>query len=374
MDHAATSPLHPEALKAMLPYFTEHYGNPSSTHRFGRKAKQALEGARRELATSIGATPNEIIFTSGGTEADNLAIIGYVKKNFSQGHIVTTQIEHHAVLRACQHLEEIGYDVTYLPVSEDGQVCVEQVQQALRDDTVLVTVMLGNNETGVIQPIAEIGSILQERNIAFHTDAVQAYGMIPIDVNELKVDLLSVSSHKINGPKGVGFLYARANLKIAPLLFGGEQERKRRAGTENVSSIVGFQEALRIAYETQETKFEQYQMFKDEMIQIFKEENIEFTINGNVNNCLPHIFNVSFIGMNVETLLVHLDLAGIAVSSGSACTAGTHQPSHVLKAMKCSDERLHSAIRFSFGYGNTLDDVNYVARETAKIVKQLSRR
>lgn len=374
MDHAATSPLHPEALEAMLPYFTEHFGNPSSIHHYGRKAKQALEDARRELANAIGALPNEIIFTSGGTEADNLAIFGYVHKNFTSGHIITTQIEHHAVLHAVEQLEEEGFAVTYLPVTNDGQVDVEKVKQAVREDTIFVTIMLGNNETGVIQPIAEIGSFLKERNIAFHTDAVQAFGMMPIDVNDLGVDFLSVSSHKVNGPKGVGFLYIRQKMNVAPIFFGGEQERKRRAGTENVPSIVGFKQAAKLAQEQRESRMEQYKQFKNEMIKIFTEENIEFTVNGDQENCLPHIFNVSFIGTNVEAMLVNLDLAGIAVSSGSACTAGTHQPSHVLKAMQCGDERLHSAIRFSFGYGNTLEDVQYVAQETAKIVKRLCRK
>lgn len=371
MDHAATSPLHPEALNAMMPYFNESFGNPSSIHRFGRAARSALDQARKELAATIGAHPNELIFTSGGTESDNLAIIGYVTKNYPSGHVITSQIEHHAVLHAFAHLEEKGYEVTYLPADDKGLIRLDDLKQAVREDTVFVSIMLGNNETGAIQPIQEIGRFLREKGIAFHTDAVQAYGMLPIDVNELGVDFLSVSSHKINGPKGVGFLYARNGMKLAPILFGGEQERKRRAGTENVAAIVGMACAAKIAQKDLQHRASQYAMFRKEMVRIFMEENIDFIVNGNEEFCLPHILNISFIGTKVESLLANLDIEGIAVSSGSACTAGSHKVSHVLSAMGCADDRLRSAIRFSFGRGNTLEDVIYVAKKTAKIVQRI---
>lgn len=374
VDHAATSPLHPEALEAMLPYFNEHFGNPSSTHSYGRKARQALNQARTELARSIGAHPNEIIFTSGGTEADNLAIFGYIDKNKQRGkHVITTSIEHHAVLHAFSRLEEEGFDVTYLEVDESGLVSVEEVKKHVQEDTILASIMLGNNEVGTIQPIQELGAFFREKGIAFHTDAVQAYGILPIDVKQLNVDFLSVSSHKVNGPKGVGFLYARQGVLLTPTSYGGEQERKRRAGTENVASIVGFAKAASLAVTDQEDRSALYRSFKSQMIRIFEENELNYMINGSSNYTLPHILNVSFTGVNIEQMLVNLDMAGICASSGSACTAGTHKPSHVLKAMKCDEGRLMSAVRFSFGRGNSIEDIEKVANETIKIVKRLQK-
>lgn len=375
LDHAATSPIHPEVLKTMQEIEQRFCGNPSSIHRFGREARHELEEARRKVAKSIGANENEIIFTSGGTEADNLAVIGTAIRRQDEGkHIVTTVIEHHAVFHACQLLETLGFDVTYVPVDKNGLVCVEDVQAALREDTILVSVMLVNNEVGTIQPVAEIGELLKGTTISFHTDAVQAFGIQRIDAQELGVHLLSTSAHKMNGPKGVGFLYIKDGVKLAPLLYGGEQERKRRAGTENVAGIVGFQKALEMSEATMETRQALYGKFQNKMLQLFDEHEISYHVNGEHANRLPHILNVSFPGATAEALLVSLDLAGIAASSGSACTAGTLEPSHVLQAMFSDDERIKSAIRFSFGHGNTLADVEKAAIETIRAVKRITGR
>ncbi|MDZ5607633.1 cysteine desulfurase family protein [Bacillus pseudomycoides] len=374
LDHAATSPAHPEVVEKMIPYMTEIFGNPSSIHFYGRQTRHAVDEARRVCARSINANPNEIIFTSGGTEADNLALLGVARANRNKGnHIITTQIEHHAILHTCEVLEREGFEVTYLPVDKTGRVRVSDVKEALTDETILVSVMFGNNEVGTVQPIAEIGALLKEHQAYFHTDAVQAYGLTAIDVKELGIDLLSISAHKINGPKGVGFLYASTQLKFEPLLTGGEQERKRRAGTENVPSIAGLQHAIMLAEETREQKNAQYEEFKDIMVSVFKKEDITFEVNGNLEHRLPHVFNVSFTGMDIEPFLVNLDLAGIAVSSGSACTAGSIDPSHVLVAMFGKDsDQIRSSVRFSFGLGNTKEQVEKAAYETVRIVKRLT--
>ncbi|MFS0635772.1 cysteine desulfurase family protein [Mesobacillus foraminis] len=376
LDHAATTPLHPVVIKEMMAVMESQYGNPSSIHSFGREARQILDETRQELADSIGAKPNNIILTSGGTEADNFAVIGYAETNRQKGkHIITTQVEHHAVLHSCQELEKRGFDVTYLPVDGEGLVKPEAIQDALREDTILVSVMFGNNEVGTIQPIAEIGQFLSSHQAAFHTDAVQAYGILRLNVDELKVDLLSVSAHKINGPKGLGFLYIRDGIALSPRSFGGDQERKRRAGTENVPAIAGFREAARIASEGLEEKQGIYQDFKTILIESLKKNEISFEVNGSLAKGLPHVLNLSFPGTNVEAMLVNLDLAGIAVSSGSACTAGSIDPSHVLVAMFGKDsERLKNSIRFSFGLNNTAEQVEKAAAETARIIKRLTRR
>jgi cysteine desulfurase len=373
LDHAATSPIHPKVVDKMTTVLKETFGNPSSIHAFGREARQYLDEARTIMAEAIGAHFNEIIFTSGGTEADNMAIIGAARALKDKGnHIITTSIEHHAVLHTCQYLEKEGFEVTYLPVDEQGKISLEQFDQALRDDTIVVTIMFGNNEVGMIQPIREIGQRLKGHQAVFHTDAVQAFGMEELDVNELHVDMLSVSAHKVNGPKGIGFLYVREGTKLIPHIHGGEQERKRRAGTENVASIAGFGEAVTIAQQTMAEKRKQYQAFKQKMIETFRQEGIEFDINGTLEGSLPHVINVYFPGVDVEAMLVNLDLAGIAASSGSACTAGSIDPSHVLVAMFGKDsDRLRSSIRFSFGLGNTLEQVEKAAKETANIVKRL---
>lgn len=358
----------------MVTCMENQFGNPSSIHTFGREARHIVDKAREAMASSINAESNEIIITSGGTEADNFAIIGIAEANQQKGkHIITTQIEHHAVLHTCQQLEKKGFDVTYLPVDETGRISIEDVKSALRDDTILVTIMYGNNEVGTIQPIKEIGELLKSHPANFHTDAVQAYGIEKIDVKELGIDLLSVSAHKINGPKGIGFLYAKNNLKLAPRMFGGEQERKRRAGTENVASIAGFHEAVKIAQTEMENREKLYVEYKKVMLDTLKKFQINFTINGLIENSLPHVLNLSFPGTDVEAMLVNLDLAGIAVSSGSACTAGSIDPSHVLVAMFGKEsERLRNSIRFSFGFTNTKAQIEHAAEETAKVVQRLT--
>ncbi|ACJ33116.1 Cysteine desulfurase family aminotransferase [Anoxybacillus flavithermus WK1] len=375
LDHAATSPVHPQVVEAMVPYMTTYFGNPSSIHSFGRETRRALDEAREIIAKTIGAKANEIIFTSGGTEADNLAIIGVAMANRERGrHIITTSVEHHAVLNTCKYLQKQGFDVTYLPVDEHGIISVEQLKSALRDDTVLVSIMFGNNETGVLQPIHDIGQLLRDHDVYFHTDAVQAYGLVPIDVHELGIDSLSVSSHKINGPKGVGFLYVREGVRLTPHIYGGEQERKRRAGTENVPGIVGLQKAAELAQQTMSEKRALYEQFQRIMLMTFEREGIDYAVNGHETNRLPHVLNVAFFGTNVEALLVNLDLAGIAASSGSACTAGSIDPSHVLVAMYGNEsDRIRSSVRFSFGYGNTLEQVERAAYDIAKIVKRLTK-
>ena len=375
LDHAATSPIHPKVISRMMEVMETQYGNPSSIHSFGRETRQILDNTRQELADSIQAKPNNIILTSGGTEADNLAVIGYAEKNKHLGkHIITTSIEHHAILHSCQELEKRGYEVTYLPVDETGMISIEDLQAELREDTTLVTIMFGNNEVGTIQPIREIGEILSEHQAAFHTDAVQAYGVENLNVQDLKVDMLSVSAHKINGPKGIGFLYVQDGIQLSQLAFGGEQERKRRAGTENVPAIAGFCEAVKISLENLNDKRKLYQGFKDVFIEKLKNNDISFELNGSLDKSLPHVLNLSFPGTNVEAMLVNLDLAGIAVSSGSACTAGSIDPSHVLVAMfGKNSERLTNSIRFSFGLNNTREQVERAAEETAKVVTRLRR-
>lgn len=374
LDHAATSPVHPEVIEEMIPYLTEHFGNPSSIHQFGRRARKVLDDARSAIASSIGAARNEIIFTSGGTESDNLAILGTASALMGKGnHVITTKVEHHAVLHTFHELEKRGFDVTYLPVDEEGKISLDELKESLKETTILVSIMYCNNETGTTQDIKEIGSILKEKNIIFHTDAVQAYGLIPIDVNELNIDLLSASGHKINSPKGTGFLYVKEGVPFLPQGFGGEQERKRRAGTENVAGIAALNKAATIAGKVREERFTQYMNYRDTMKKIWDEESIHYLENGSGESFLPHILNVSFPGVKTEVLLVNLDLAGIAASSGSACTAGSLEPSHVLTAMFGEDERTRSSVRFSFGLGNKLEDIEYSALETAKIVKRLTK-
>ncbi|MDF1510649.1 cysteine desulfurase family protein [Robertmurraya sp. DFI.2.37] len=374
VDHAATAPMHPQVIEVMIKVMSQQYGNPSSIHAYGREARHIVDEARAQLAKSINAHPNEIIMTSGGTEADNYALIGVAEANKDKGnHIITTQIEHHAVLHTCQQLEKKGFEVTYLPVDSTGAISIAELKKALREDTILVSIMYGNNEVGTLQPIKEIGALLSSHGTLFHTDAVQAYGLVDIDVRELHVDLLSVSAHKINGPKGIGFLYIRNDVKVSPLIFGGEQERKRRAGTENVASIAGFQEAVKVAQLERDKKVKEYQHYKEILINTLKIQEIEFSVNGSLENSLPHVLNLSFPGINVEAMLVNLDLAGVAASSGSACTAGSIDPSHVLVAMFGSQsEKLRNSIRFSFGLYNTADQIQKVAETTAEIVKRLT--
>lgn len=372
LDHAAATPVHPEVVDCMIPYFQEYYGNPSSVHQFGRKVKAALDQARQTIASSLHAEPGQIIFTSGGTEADNMALLGIALANQQKGnHIITSLIEHHAVLHTCHQLEKMGFEITYLPVDEQGQVSPEDVRSALRDTTILVSIMYGNNEVGSLQPIAEIVDIAHAAGVYVHTDAVQAFGVIPLDVQALPVDLLSISAHKINGPKGIGALYVSKRVKLSPMMFGGAQEKKRRAGTENVPGIVGFAKAAEMASESLNERKEKYLHFRETMIDIWKQEGIHFTINGHPTDFLPHILNVSFPGVETEVLLMNLDMAGISCSSGSACASGSLEVSHVLKAMGIAEECLRSAVRFSFGLGNSEEQVRSAAHKVSKIVKRL---
>lgn len=374
LDHAATTPMKPEVVEAMLPFMNEVFGNPSSLHQWGRAARMALDQARQDIASQLGTSPNAITFTSGGTESDNLAIIGVAMANRDRGkHIITTQIEHHAVIEACQYLERVGFDVTYLPVNSHGKVELATLQAAIRSDTSLVSVMYGNNEVGTIQDIAEIGHFLRELDIYFHTDAVQALGAIPIDLSQLPVDLVSISAHKINGPKGVGAIIRPPHIKVAPLIYGGSQEKKRRAGTENVSGIVGFATALRLAADSRKDNEERYLSYRKRMLEIFQQGKLQYVVNGHPTDSLAHILNVSFLGADTESLLMNLDLEGIASSSGSACTAGSLEPSHVLFAMGLSSEVIRSAIRLSFGSTNTMGQIETAAHKIVQIVQRLVR-
>lgn len=358
-DHAATTPMHPNVIGVMTEYMKTTFGNPSSIHQYGRQAHEKLEEARQVIAASIHATPNEIIFTSGGTEGDNTAILQTARARQHLGkHLITTQVEHPAVLEAMHHLQEEGFDVTYLPVNTEGELTAQQVQQALREDTILVSVMFANNETGNLYPIKEIGDVLREHQAYFHTDAVQAYGKYPIDVTALGIDLLSISAHKINGPKGVGFLYQKQAIVLPPLFHGGEQEAKRRAGTENLISILGMAEAVKVMREYSfEERQEQYAGFTKYLLAQLDQAAICYHVNGSMNR-LSHVVNLSFPGVANDLLLMHLDLAGFAISTGSACTAGTVHPSHVLEAMYGKDDPyISSAIRMSFGLENTQSEV-----------------
>ncbi|GEK29762.1 cysteine desulfurase [Kurthia zopfii] len=372
LDHAATSPMHPEVIQVMTDTMSQVYGNPSSIYGIGRESRKYLDDARAVISKSIGAKASEIVFTSGGSEADNLAIFGTAHARQQEGrHIITTQIEHHAVLRACERLENDGFEVTYLPVDSRGMIAIDDLKNALRNDTILVTIMYGNNEVGTVQPIAEIGQLLKNHPATFHTDAVQAYGIEQLNVDELGVDLLSTSAHKLNGPKGIGFLYERASTKIDPLLVGGDQERKRRASTENVPAIIGFAKAVELAQQSMQVKQQQFEQYRNFILQKLDEAQISYHTNGDALHALPHLLNISFKGMDVESFLVNLDMAGVAVSSGSACTAGSLDPSHVLVAMYGKGaEELRNSIRISFGYG--LDDVQ-IERATQSIVTVVER-
>lgn len=374
LDHAATTPLDQEVIDTMYPVYKEVFGNPSSIHSFGRKARFFVDQARRVMAKSIHANEREIVFISGGTEADNMAMIGTAKYTNNSGkHIITSVQEHHAILHTAQKLEKEGYDVTYLPVYENGKISMEDLENSLRPDTFLVSIMAANNETGVIQPVKEIGDLLRDHPAYFHTDAVQLFGLMELNVHEMGIDLLTVSSHKINGPKGIGFIYIGENVKIDPLQFGGEQERKRRPGTENVVSVVGFQKAVELAMDYREDRKNLYQSYKDLFLEKLRNNNINFRINGEYESTIPSIINISFPGTNVEALLTNFDLSGIAASSGSACTAGSVEPSHVLSAMYGVDnDRTVNSIRFSFGSHNTKENVIEAAERVTKIVHRLT--
>ncbi len=372
LDNAATTATRPEVLEAMLPFFTQQYGNPSSIHSVGREARRAVETARKQVADAIGAEPREIYFTAGGSESDNWAIRCACQKNASQGkHIITSSVEHHAVLHTCQALEKEGYRVTYLPVDEYGRVNPQDVKSALCEDTVLITIMAANNEIGTLEPIAEIGAIAKSAGVLFHSDAVQAVGAVPVNVNDWKVDMLSLSGHKFHGPKGVGALYIRKNVRINNLLYGGAQERGLRAGTENVPAIVGLGKAIELAVAELPEYQRQMTEMRDALIQGILQRIPEVRLNGHPTQRLPGNVNVSVRYLEGEALLMRLDLAGIEGSSGSACTSGSLDPSHVLLAIGLPHEIAHGSLRLSLGRDNTKAQVQTVLAELPKIVETL---
>jgi len=372
LDNSATTPLKKEVLDAMMPYLTEHYGNPSSIYSVGRDAKSAVEAARAKVAAAIGATPNEIYFTSGGSEADNWAIKGIARAKQKKGkHIISTQIEHHAVLHTLNDLEKQGFSVTYLPVDEYGKIRLDDLKNAIRPDTILITVMTANNEIGTIEPIAEIGAIAKEHNIVFHTDAVQAIGSIEIDVNDMHIDMLSLSAHKFGGPKGVGALYVKNGVRPEIFMHGGAQERARRAGTENVASIVGLGEAITLACKNIPQKREKLCALRDYLISSITEKIPYIKLNGHPTDRLPGNVNFSFNFIEGESLLLMLDLNGIAASSGSACTSGSLDPSHVLLALGLPHEIAHGSLRLSIGDQNTKEEIDTVISVLPGIVKRL---
>ncbi|WP_028544800.1 cysteine desulfurase family protein [Paenibacillus taiwanensis] len=384
MDHAATTPLHPAVWEIMSANMQMVYGNPSSIHAFGRESKAVVQQARDRIAQELGCSPQELIFTSGGSESDNTALFGAMwaakQRMDKQGHsgmphLITTAIEHHAVLHAAEHLQSLGFEVTIVQPDEYGMVSTTQIEQAIQPNTCLISVMYGNNEVGTLQPIEEIGLLARERSILMHSDAVQALGMIDIKLQELPLDLVSFSAHKINGPKGIGLLYARHGSAWQPLIYGGNQERKRRAGTENIAGIVGFCEALVQASQHREAKLQQIHQVRTLLLEGLQRELGErVVVNGHPDVRLPHILNVSFLDIPTEKLLMNLDMLGVMAASGSACTSGSLEVSHVLRAMQLSEERQQTAVRFSFGLGNTINEAQEVVTRIATIVHRIRSR
>ncbi|MBQ2930550.1 MAG: cysteine desulfurase NifS [Clostridia bacterium] len=373
LDNAATTAVSPAVVEAMLPFFTQVYGNASSVHTTGREAKRALEAARRQVAKAIhAAVPQEIYFTAGGSESDNWAIKGVALARRT-GHIITTAVEHHAVLHTCQWLEKQGFAVTCLPVDEYGRVTAAQVEKALQPDTILVSVMMANNEVGTVEPIAEIGALCRARGILFHTDAVQAVGALPIDVQAMNIDLLSLSGHKFHGPKGVGALYIRKGVKIDNLVHGGAQERGFRAGTENLPGIVGLGKAIEMADAALAENAARMTKLRDRLIQGLMEAVPGTRLNGHPTQRLPNNVNLSFAGVEGEALLLRLDLAGVAGSAGSACTSGTLDPSHVLMALGLSETAANGALRLTLGTDTTREDIDAVLEILPPIVADLRR-
>jgi cysteine desulfurase len=359
LDHNASTPVHPEVLAAMLPYFSERFGNASSIHGFGREARDGIDHARERIAEVLGVTPEEIVFTSGGTESDNLAIKGVAAAR-PGGHLITTQIEHHAVLRTCQALEKAGHAVTYLPVDADGLVDPDDVRHALRADTILISIQSANSEVGTLMPVAEIGRIAAERGVPFHIDGVQTFGKIPLDVRDAGVSLMSMSSHKIYGPKGIGALYIRKGTRMVSIQHGGDHERRRRAGTENVPAIVGFGKAveLRARHITEEAG--RVRDLRDRFWEGVRQAVPEVRLNGHPTRRLPGTLNMSFRGLEAESLILALDLKGIGVSAGSACTSGSLEPSYVITAMGVPAEWSLGAVRTSLGASTSVEDIDYV--------------
>ncbi|MFG6357320.1 MAG: cysteine desulfurase NifS [Acetatifactor sp.] len=372
LDNAATTRTAPEVVEAMLPFFSENYGNASSIYGLGSASKKALNQARRTLAEALGARQEEIYFTAGGSEADNWALKAAAETYKDRGkHIVTTRIEHHAVLHTCAYLEKQGYEVTYVGVDENGIVRLEELEAALRPDTILISVMFANNEVGTLQPIKEIGQIAHEQGILFHTDAVQAFGQLPIRVDELHIDMLSASAHKVNGPKGVGCLYIRSGLKLGSFIHGGAQERSRRAGTENVPGIVGFGKAIERAVAIMPEKIEREKRLRDYLIDLIYEEIPYCRLNGDRDRRLPGNVNFSFQFVEGESVLIMLDMKGICASSGSACTSGALDPSHVLLAMGLSHELAHGSLRLTLSEENTEEEMDAVVEALKEILGKL---
>ncbi len=372
LDNAATTKTRPEVVEAMLPYFTEYYGNPSSVYEFATPSKKAIAEARETIAKSLGAKTNEIYFTAGGSESDNWAIKATAEAYESKGkHIITSKIEHHAVLHTCEYLEKRGFEITYLDVDENGTVKLDELKKAIRPDTILISIMFANNEIGTIQPVKEIGEIAKEHGIIFHTDAVQAYAHVPINVDEYHIDMLSVSGHKFNGPKGIGFLYIRTGLKLRSFIHGGSQERKRRGGTENVPGIVGMGKAVEIAMANLAERTAYEVELRDYLINRVLSEVPYVRLNGHRTNRLPNNANFAFQFIEGESLLIMLDMQGICGSSGSACTSGSLDPSHVLLAIGLPHEIAHGSLRLTLSEETTKEDIDFTVDEIKKIVEKL---
>ena len=372
LDNAATTKTSEEVVAAMLPYFTEYYGNPSSVYEFASESKQAVSNARRTIAETLGAQENEVYFTAGGSEADNWALKATAEAYQSKGkHIITTKIEHHAILHTAEYLEKRGFEITYIGVDENGVVKVDELEKAIRPDTILISVMFANNEIGTIQPIKEIGEIAKKHGVLFHTDAVQAYGQLPINVDELHIDMLSSSGHKLNGPKGIGFLYIRKGVKIRSFVHGGAQERKRRAGTENVPGIVGYGKAAEIAAKTMKERTAKEIELRDHLINRVLAEVPYTRLNGHRTNRLPNNANFSFQFVEGESLLILLDNNGICGSSGSACTSGSLDPSHVLLAIGLPHEIAHGSLRLTLSAETTMEDIDFVVDCIKQIIERL---
>ena len=375
LDNAATTKTAPDVTHAMLPYFSENFGNPSSVYTFASLSKQAISEARNKIAKALGAKENEIYFTAGGSESDNWALQATAETYRDKGnHIITTKIEHHAILHTCEYLESKGYEVTYLSVNQDGLVDLEELENAIRPTTILISIMTANNEIGIIQPMHEIGEIAHKHHILLHTDAVQAFGQLPISMEECHIDMLSASGHKINGPKGIGFLYIRSGVKIHSLIYGGAQERKRRAGTENVPGIVGLGKAAERAIETMNERIPQEIILRDYLMERILAEIPYVKVNGNKINRLPNNVNVSFQFVEGESLLIMLDMEGICASSGSACASGSLDPSHVLLAIGLSEEMARGSLRLTLSEETTIDDIDYVVEALKRIVDRLRNR
>ena len=372
LDNAATTKTAPEVVDAMLPYFSEYYGNASTIYSLGAESKKAMDHARQTIADSLGAKPEEIYFTAGGSESDNWALKATAEAYASKGkHIITTKIEHHAILHTCEYLEKRGFEITYLNVDRDGLISLDELKAAIRPDTILISVMFANNEIGTIEPIAEIGEIAKEHGVLFHTDAVQAYAQVPIHVDEMHIDMLSASGHKLNGPKGIGFLYIRKGVKIRSFVHGGAQERSRRAGTENIPGIVGLGAAVERAMRIMDSKTRKEIELRDYLIGRLENEIPHCWLTGQRTKTLPNNINFSFLFIEGESMLIMLDMKGICASSGSACTSGSLDPSHVLLAIGLKHEEAHGSLRLTLSEDSTKEEMDIVAEEVKKIVQRL---